>query len=160
MLNIRVICVGRLRERFYTDAAAEYAKRLSAFCRLEICELPEERRPASPSPAATAAALSREGEAIAAKIPPGAFTAALCVEGDLLASEDVARLLERRALSGSPRLCFLIGGSDGLDEAVKKRADMRISMSRMTFPHHLARVMLLEQLYRGFQISEGGRYHK
>lgn len=160
MLNIKILCVGKLKEKFYNDASAEYLKRLSAYSRTEIEELPEARRPADPSPAETAAALKAEADAIEAHIPQRAYTVALCIEGDMIASEGVAKMLDNCSARGFSKICFIIGGSDGLDERIKKRADARISMSRMTFPHHLARVMLLEQIYRGFKINEGGKYHK
>lgn len=160
MLNIRIICVGRLKEKFYLSAAAEYLKRLGAFCRAEVEELPESRLPANPSAAEIAAALKKESESIALRIPDGALTIALCVEGKELDSVRFSELIEACALKGKSRICFLIGGSFGLDESLKARADLRMSMSQMTFPHHLARIMLLEQIYRAFQIQEGTRYHK
>ena len=160
MLNIKIICVGKLKEKFYLGAAAEYTKRLGAHCRLEVEELPESRLPAQPSPGEVEAALKKEGESIALRIPDGALTVALCVEGRKLDSVRFAELLEACALRGKSRICFLIGGSMGLSEEIKERAELRLSMSQMTFPHHLARIMLLEQLYRAFQIREGTRYHK
>lgn len=160
MQRVMVICVGKLKERFYIDAAAEYVKRLSRYCKLEIIELPEQRLPENPSPSEIARALSREAEAVRAKLPPASAVVAMCIEGKLRSSEDVARLLEDAASGGEKCLAFVIGGSFGLDEGLKRDAWVRLSMSPMTFPHHLARVMLLEQLYRGFQINEGGKYHK
>ena len=171
MQRVTVICVGKLKERFYIDAAAEYAKRLSRYCRLvelmdvaptvlELLELPEQRLPEDPSPAEVARALSREAEAIRGRLPAGAALAALCVEGKLHSSEELAGLLETWGNRGEKCLAFVIGSSFGLDEGLKQEARVRLSMSPMTFPHHLARVMLLEQLYRGFQIHEGGKYHK
>lgn len=160
MQRVTVVCVGKLKERFYIDAAAEYAKRLSRFCKLELIELPEQRLPESPSPAEIARALSREAEAVRAKLPPGSSLVAMCVEGKLRSSEELAGLLRDAASGGEKCLAFVVGGSFGLDEGLKKDAWVRLSMSPMTFPHHLARVMLLEQLYRGFQINEGGKYHK
>ena len=160
MLTVRIICVGRLKEKFYLSAAAEYLKRLSAFCRAEVEELPESRLPANPSEAEIRAALKRERESIALRIPDGALTVALCIEGKELDSVRFSELLEACALKGKSRICFLIGGSFGLDEELKAGADLRLSMSQMTFPHHLARIMLLEQLYRAFQIQGGTRYHK
>ena len=160
MQRVTVICVGKLKERFYIDAAAEYAKRLSRYCRLELLELPEQRLPEDPSPAEVARALSREAEAIRGKLPAGAALAALCVEGKLHSSEELAGLLETWGNRGEKCLAFVIGSSFGLDEGLRQEARVRLSMSPMTFPHHLARVMLLEQLYRGFQINEGGKYHK
>ena len=160
MLAIKLICVGKMREKFYIDAFEEYRKRLGAYCRLECVELAEQRLPERPSAAEIAAALEREGAEIAKNIPPDAYTVALCVEGQERSSEDLSRLLTERELSGKPKLCFLIGGSFGMSESVKKRADLKLSMSKMTFPHHLARVMLSEQIYRAFKIAEGSRYHK
>ena len=160
MLNIKIICVGKLKEKFYTAAAAEYMKRLSTLCRLEVEELPESRLSAQPSQAEVEAALKKEGESIAMRIPAGALTVALCVEGKQLSSVRFSQFLEACALKGRSKLCFLIGGSEGLSEEVKEKAEVRMSMSEMTFPHHLARIMLLEQLYRAFQIREGSRYHK
>ncbi len=160
MLNIKIICVGKLKEKFYTAAAAEYMKRLSTLCRLEVEELPESRLSAQPSQAEVEAALRKEGESIALRIPAGALTVALCVEGKQLSSVRFSQFLEACALKGRSKLCFLIGGSEGLSEEVKEKAEVRMSMSEMTFPHHLARIMLLEQLYRAFQIRDGSRYHK
>ena len=160
MLNIKIICVGKLKEKFYTAAAAEYMKRLSTLCRLEVEELPESRLSAQPSEAEVEAALRKEGESIALRIPAGALTVALCVEGKQLSSVRFSQFLEACALKGRSKLCFLIGGSEGLSEEVKEKAEVRMSMSEMTFPHHLARIMLLEQLYRAFQIREGSKYHK
>lgn len=156
MQRVSVICVGKLKEKFYAEAAAEYVKRLGRYCRLEMVELPEQRLPDHPSPAEIQRALAREAEAIRAKLPAGAAVAALCIEGRLHSSEDLAALLG----GGERGLAFVIGGSWGLHDSVKAAAGVRLSMSPMTFPHHLARVMLLEQIYRGFQIREGGKYHK
>lgn len=160
MMNVTLICVGKMKEKFYIEAAAEYQKRLSPFCRLQILELPEEKLPQDPSQALIDAALRREAEAIRSKLPPNARTVALCIEGQLLSSEALAKRLQTWESGPTNKLVFLIGGSFGLDKSLKEEAQVRISMSPMTFPHHLARVMLLEQLYRGFQINSGTRYHK
>lgn len=160
MLKICLICVGKLKERFYQEACAEYAKRLAPYCRLTIVELPEEKLPQNPSRAQIDAALSREAAAIRAKIPPASRVVALCVEGRLRSSEEMAQMFPDLACSREKCLTFLIGGSFGLDEALKSEAQVRLSMSPMTFPHHLARVMLLEQIYRAFKIEEGSSYHK
>ena len=160
MHKLQLICVGKMKEPFYIQAAAEYVKRLGPYCGLQITEIPEERLPRDPSPAQIEAALAREGENILAKLPPRSSLIALCVEGKLHSSEALAGLLASWAGRGETQLAFAIGGSFGLHPAVKQRAWVRLSMSPMTFPHHLARVMLLEQIYRGFQINEGGRYHK
>lgn len=159
-MNLTVICVGKLKERFYIDAAAEYLKRLSRYCRLDLIELKEERLPDAPSPAQIEAALAKEAAAVCAKIPDNSTLAALCIEGSLRSSAELAQMIENWSTSGSKRLVFLIGSSYGLHPSLKAQAQIRLSMSPMTFPHHLARIMLLEQIYRSFQILEGTRYHK
>lgn len=160
MQRITLLCVGKLKEKFYAEAAAEYAKRLSRYCRLELVELPEERLPENPSPAQIDAALRKEAEAIRGKLPPSSVLVSLCIEGRERSSEELARLMAGWANEGENRLVFLIGGSHGLHESVKAQAAEKLSMSPMTFPHHLARVMLLEQIYRAYQINAGTRYHK
>jgi 23S rRNA (pseudouridine1915-N3)-methyltransferase len=160
MLGVKLICVGKMREKHYVEALKEYEKRLTPFCRLEIEELPECRLPENPSAGEIAAALDREAGQILTRIPAGAWVCALCIEGEMRSSEELAELLRRLTVGGVSRAVFLIGGSCGLHERVKARADERLSMSRMTFPHHLARVMLAEQLYRAFSILSGGKYHK
>jgi len=162
MMNIHIICVGKLKERFYIDAVAEYTKRLSAYCRLQILELPEEKLPQDPSQAQIDAALKKEAAAIRSKLPPNSRVIALCIEGRLRSSEELAAKLRDApwGFAGAKHLVFLIGSSYGLDEELKKESSDRLSMSPMTFPHHLARVMLLEQIYRGFKINEGSKYHK
>lgn len=148
MLRIQLICTGKLKESFYAAACEEYNKRLQRYCALDILELPE------------SGDIKRDGEAMLARIGTGAFVIAMCIEGKGLSSEELAGLIGKCAVQGKSRVCFLIGGSDGLSDEVKRRADVRLSMSRMTFPHHLARVMVLEQIYRAFNINEGGKYHK
>lgn len=160
MLSVRLICVGKLKERFYRDACAEYEKRLKAYCKLEIIELNEQRLPDSPTPALIQSALSKEAEAIRQKIPPGSAVIAMCIEGKPLSSEGLAERITGITGRGFSRLCILIGGSCGMDEALKQSADLWLSMSPMTFPHHLARVMVLEQIYRALNINAGGKYHK
>lgn len=160
MQRVMVICVGKLKERFYMDAAAEYVKRLSRHCKLELVELPEQRLPESPSPAEIEKALAKEAEAIRGKLPPSSSLVALCVEGRMRSSEELAQLLATWGNRGEKCLVFLIGGSFGLHPSIKAQAWVQLSMSPMTFPHHLARVMLLEQIYRGYQILEGSKYHK
>ena len=159
MQRITVLCVGKLKEKFYADAAAEYIKRLSRYCRIEVTELPETRLPEDPSPAEIKKALAAEANAIRQKLEGGAVVA-MCIEGQTCSSEALSKKLAAFALEGKSKVTFLIGGSFGLDETLKKQADWRLSMSPMTFPHHLARVMLLEQIYRACQIAEGTRYHK
>ena len=160
MMSVYLICVGKLKEKFYADAVAEYSKRLSAYCKLTVLELPEERLPDKPSQAQIDAALAKEAAAIRAKLPPNASVVALCVEGRQRSSEELAHLLTTWNNTSAKHLAFLIGGSYGLDEALKAEAWVRLSMSPMTFPHHLARVMVLEQIYRAFKINEGSNYHK
>ena len=160
MLNIHIFCVGKLKEKFYTEASAEYVKRLSAYCKLDLQELPEERLPDKPSQAQVDAALAKEADTIRAKLPASSEIIAMCVEGKTRSSEEVAELLSDFAMGSAKHLVFLIGGSYGLHPSVKQLAKVRLSMSPMTFPHHLARVMLLEQIYRGFKINEGSAYHK
>lgn len=161
MQNITLIVLGKLNAPYYRDAAAEYAKRLGAFCRLHIVELPEEPvHEKNASPALLCRALEKEGRAILAAVPRGAAVVALCVEGKQCTSEELAAWLSQKAASGMPDAAFIIGSSHGLDAAVKAAAEKRLSMSEMTFPHQLARVMLLEQLYRAFSINAGTQYHK
>lgn len=161
-MNVQLICVGKLKEKFYADAVAEYQKRLSPFCKLTVTELAEEKLPPDPSPALIDAALAKEAAAIRAKLAPGTYVIAMCIEGRMRSSQELAAKL-RDGVWGdgsAKRLAFVIGGSYGLDEQLKREANDRLSMSPMTFPHHLARVMLLEQLYRAFQINGGSKYHK
>ena len=160
MLQVRMICVGKMKERFFVDAFEEYRKRLGAYCRLEVTEIAEQRLPESPSEAQISAALEREAGEILKAVPQDAYVVALCVEGREVPSEAMAELIAGRENSGKPKLCFVIGGSFGLSETVKNRADLRLSISKMTFPHNLERVLLAEQLYRGYKIREGSRYHK
>jgi len=162
MMNVHILCVGKLKEKFYLDAVAEYAKRLSAYCKLQITELAEEKLPPSPSQAQIAAALKKEAAALRSKIPPTSRVVALCVEGRMRSSQELAVKLRDVPWgdASAKHLVFLIGSSYGLDESLKREAGDRLSMSPMTFPHHLARVMLLEQIYRAFKINEGGSYHK
>ena len=160
MQKVTILCVGKLKEKYYADAVSEYGKRLSRFCKLEITELSEERLPEDPSPAQIEGALSKEADAIRAKLPPSTMVIALCVEGKTRSSEKLARLMADSATQGVSHLVFLIGGSFGLHPSVKALAAVKLSMSPMTFPHHLARVMLLEQIYRAYQINAGTRYHK
>ena len=160
MQKISVLCVGKLKEPFYAAAAAEYQKRLNRFCKPEIVELAEQRLPEDPSAAEIEQALAREAAQIVERLPRGGAVIAMCVEGTAMSSEALSERLERFAALGASQLTFLIGGSFGLHPRVKAHADLRLSMSPMTFPHHLARVMLLEQIYRAYQIECGTKYHK
>jgi 23S rRNA (pseudouridine1915-N3)-methyltransferase len=160
MLGVTVICEGRLKEKYLRDACDEYVKRLSAYCRLNIIELSPHRLSDNPSEAEISKALNSEGKEIIAKIPNTSKIYAMCIEGKQLPSQELAKQISDCSLQGYDSITFIIGGSFGLSDEVKKRADFKLSMSEMTFPHQLARVMLLEQVYRGFQIISGGKYHK
>ncbi len=160
MQKITVLCVGKLKERFYQEAAAEYVKRLGRHCKLDVVELPESRLPEDPSPGEIQRALAAEAAAIREKLPRGGAVIALCIEGKPCSSVELSRRMQELAVSGKSQLTFLIGGSVGLAEDLKRQADWRLSMSPMTFPHHLARIMLLEQIYRACQIAVGTKYHK
>ena len=160
MQRVTVLCVGKLKEKVYIDAAAEYVKRLQRHCKLELIELPEQRLPDDPSPAEIQKALRAEDDAIRERLPKGGAVIALCIEGKPCSSEELSRRMAEFGVQGKTQLTFLIGGSVGLDEDLKRQADWRLSMSPMTFPHHMARIMLLEQIYRAYQIAGGAKYHK
>ena len=162
MLSINIICVGKLKESFYTDATNEYIKRLGRYCKPEITEIPEFRLPAVPTESQIENALEKESAAIEARLTStgSAKTIVLCVEGDETDSPGLAQMLVDCTVRGTSRINFIIGGSYGLHETIKKAANVRLSLSKMTFPHNLTRVILLEQLYRAFKITEGGKYHK
>ncbi len=154
-----MLCVGKLKEPFYVQAAKEYEKRLIPYCKLELKEVPEERLPDGPSQAQIQNALEKEAQRLQPDLEKGTVIA-LCIEGKPFSSEELARKMESLALAGTSKLTFVIGGSYGLSPSVKAKAQIQLSMSPMTFPHHMARVMLLEQIYRGFQILKGTKYHK
>ena len=160
MFDITLIAMGKLKEKFYLSAAAEYEKRMKGYCQFKILELPEVRLPEDPSPAEIAAGLEKEADLILTKIPKGAWFCVLTPEGKLLSSEALADKLKDVKLSGKSSACFLIGSSFCMAQRVKDKADFKLSMSPMTFPHHLARVMVLEQLYRAEAIQAGSKYHK
>lgn len=160
MFDITLIAMGKLKEKFYLSAAAEYEKRMKGFCRFQLMELPEVRLPEDPSPAEISAGLEKEADLIFSKIPKGAWFCVFTPEGKLLSSEALADKLSEVKLSGKSSACFLIGSSFGMAPRVKAKADFKLSMSPMTFPHHLARVMVLEQLYRAEAIQAGSKYHK
>lgn len=160
MLGVTIICEGKLKEKYLRDACEEYQKRLSAFCKLNIIELSPKRLSDTPSQGEIDNALIAEGKEILSKIPSNAKVYAMCIEGKQLSSQKLAKELELCAVSGFSNAVFIIGGSFGLSDEVKHRADFKLSMSEMTFPHQLARVMLLEQIYRSFNITNGGKYHK
>lgn len=159
MIHLTVITVGNLKESYWRDALAEYEKRLAAFCKPEILQLKEARVSENPSATEISAALSDEGKRILAAIPTGAYKIALCVEGEQFSSEALAARLER-ATSESGKICLIIGSSHGLSPEVKAACDLRLSVSKLTFPHQMMRVLLLEVLYRSFSIIKGTKYHK
>ncbi|MBM6920067.1 23S rRNA (pseudouridine(1915)-N(3))-methyltransferase RlmH [Phocea massiliensis] len=158
MLTIRIVCIGKLKESYLRDAQAEYAKRLGAFCKLEIVELSEYRLPDKPSEAQIQKGLTEEGVQILAKL--SGVCVPLCIEGKTISSPALAEKIASFANCGESTITFVIGGSFGLSDEVKQRGAFKLSMSPMTFPHQLARIMLLEQVYRAFQIQSGGKYHK
>jgi 23S rRNA (pseudouridine1915-N3)-methyltransferase len=160
MLSVTIACVGKLKEAYWRDACAEYVKRLGAFCRIQIVEVAEERLPDTPSAAQIEAAIDAEGQRLLAKIPASASVIALCIEGKQLSSEALSKQMTDWAVDGVSHVVFVIGGSFGLSEAVKREAALRLSFSPMTFPHQLARILALEQIYRAFHIASGGKYHK
>lgn len=160
MFSVTLIAMGKLKEKFYLSASAEYEKRLSGYCDFKLLELPEVRLPENPSPAEIQAGLEKEAELIFSKIPKGAWLCVLTPEGMLLSSEALAAKMKDVKLSGKSSACFLIGSSFGMSPRVKEKADFKLSMSPMTFPHHLARIMVLEQLYRSESIQAGSKYHK
>ena len=160
MFDITLITMGKLKEKFYISAAQEYTKRLSGYCHFTLVELPESRLPENPSPAEIAAGLEKEAETILARIPKSSWFCVFTPEGKELSSEKFAEKMNDVKLSGKSSAIFLIGSSFGMAPKVKERADFRLSMGPMTFPHHLARIMVLEQLYRAEAIQAGSKYHK
>ena len=160
MQKVTIICTGKLKEKFYLSAAAEYEKRLKGYCAFQLLELPECRLPEDPNDTQIAQGLQKEAELIRAKVPKGSWLCIFAPEGKLLSSEELAGKLSELKKSGKSSVCFLIGSSFGVDAELKRQADFLLSMSRMTFPHHLARVMALEQLYRAEAIQAGTKYHK
>ena len=159
-MTVRIIALGKLKEAYLRDAVAEYEKRLKLFCRLQIVEISPYRLPDNPSRSQILDALEKEAVEIDRLIPHGAYVFSMCIEGKMLASESFSRQIEKAAVDGAATVVFIIGSSFGLSERIKAKSDFRLSMSPMTFPHQLARVMLLEQIYRAFQIANGGKYHK
>lgn len=160
MFQITLLAMGKLKEKFYLSGAEEYKKRLGAYCDFRLVELPEYRLPEDPSPGEIALGLQKEAEIIRGKIPKGAWFCVLTPEGKELSSPQLAETMKKVKLSGKSCACFLIGSSFGMDETLKAQADFRLSMGKMTFPHHLARIMVLEQLYRAEAIQAGSKYHK
>lgn len=159
-MNAAILCVGKLREKYFADAAREYQKRISRFGKIEIIELPDLPEPANASEADRMKVMEKEGEAILSRVRPGDRVIALCIDAPQYESEAFAARLAQNDMRLGCRQVFVIGGSLGLSPAVVRRADEKISLSRMTFPHQLARVMLLEQMYRACKINAGEKYHK
>ena len=159
MIGVKFITLGTLKEQYLRDAAAEYEKRLGAFCRVEMIQLKEEKLSDSPSEGEIKNALEREAAKIMSCVPQRAYCVAMCVEGKQLSSEELAERLSDIAETHS-EICFIVGSSYGLSDTVKSRCHMRLSVSRLTFPHQLMRVILLEAVYRGFNIQKGTKYHK
>lgn len=160
MFEITLITMGKLKEKFYLSAAEEYAKRLKGYCKFQLLELPEHRLPDSPSQSEILAGLEKEADQIISKIPKGAWFCVFTPEGKNLSSEEFAAKLKEVKLSGKSSACFLIGSSFGMADRIKQMADFKLSMGKMTFPHHLARIMVLEQIYRAEAIQSGSKYHK
>lgn len=160
MQTVTIISVGKLKDAFFEMASEEYLKRLKVFAKVNVIEIKAGVLPENPSGNEINSVLEKEGEEILKKIPQSAKVVSLCIEGKLYSSEDMAKLLSDTALSGTSHIVFIIGGSYGLSEKVKARTSVRLSMSKMTFPHRLARIMLLEQIYRGYKINAGESYHK
>lgn len=159
-MKITVISVGKIKEKYFTGAIEEYAKRLSRYCKLDLIEVPDEKTPDGASEGLELQIKEKEGERILQKIPDGAFVVALAIDGKMLDSEELAGQMERWNVGGISHVIFLIGGSLGLAPTVLKRADYKLSFSKMTFPHQLMRVILLEQVYRSFRIRNHEPYHK
>ena len=159
-MKITLITVGKIKEKYFTDAIAEYAKRLSRYCKLEIIEVADEKTPDSASEALENQIKEKEGERILSKVPDSAYVVALAIEGKQLSSEDLADKMEKWNVNGISHLVFIIGGSLGLTPKVLNRADFKLSFSKMTFPHQLMRVVLFEQIYRSFRIRNNEPYHK
>ena len=159
-MNIIVIAVGKIKEKFYVQAIAEYTKRLSRYCNLTTIEVPDEKAPENLSNADMLNIINKEGKKIIARIPPGATVITLEIEGKQMTSVDFSKEIESFALKGQSQLCFIIGGSLGLSQEIKNISQLKLSFSKMTFPHQLFRVMLLEQIYRGFRILKNEPYHK
>ena len=159
-MKITLITVGKIKEKYFTDAIAEYARRLSRYCKLEIIEVADEKTPDGASEALENQIKEKEGERILSKVPDSAYVIALAIEGKQLSSEELADKMEKWNVGGISHLVFIIGGSLGMTPKVLNRADYKLSFSKMTFPHQLMRVVLLEQIYRSFRIRNNEPYHK
>jgi 23S rRNA (pseudouridine1915-N3)-methyltransferase len=159
-MNIQIVCIGKLKEKYWIEALSEYRKRLSKYCTISIDELKEERLSDNASPAQEQEVIEKEGERILGRLKAGTYVIALDIRGKALSSEELAEAMNNLAINGRSDVAFIIGGSLGLSKAVLQRADMRLSFSKMTFPHQMMRIILLEQLYRSFKINRNETYHK
>lgn len=160
MMNVQFIVLGKLKEKYMKDFFGEYEKRLSMYCKLTVTELEPVKLSDNPSNAEIENALNKETQMIVAKIPKNSYVFSMCIEGKQLSSEELSQKLEDIAIGGKSTIVFIIGSSFGLSDEIKKISDFKFSMSKMTFPHKLARIMLTEQVYRAFSISNNGKYHK
>lgn len=160
MLSLTIIAVGQLKEKYFREAADEYKKRLGGSGKVNEIEIKEEKTPDSPSNAQIEAALSKEAERILEAIPKRSYVVTMCIEGKQMSSEEFSRILDNVSVQGKSSVCFIIGSSHGLSDKVKAVSDLKLSMSKMTFPHKLARIMLFEAIYRAGEISVGSKYHK
>ncbi len=158
-MRVSILCVGKIKEKFYTDAISEYAKRLGRFCDFEIIEIPDEKIPDKASDKEKDMIKQREGDKLLSKLKPDSFVISLCIEGRTLSSEELADTVQS-AFNNTNHITFIIGGSLGLSDDVKAKSSLRLSFGRMTLPHQLMRVVLTEQIYRSFMINHGGTYHK
>ena len=159
MIKINIVCIGNLKEKYYRDSFFEYSKRLKRYCKFTVDQLDECKLPQNSSAAEIEEAIKAEGKSILSKLH-SSFIIALCIEGKMFSSEELSDTIDKLSVQGISEISFVIGGSWGLSDEIKNRANIKLSMSRMTFPHQLARIMLCEQIYRAFQISNNGKYHK
>ncbi len=159
-MKITILCVGKIKEKFYREAVSEFEKRLSRYCRLEIVEVSDEKTEEQASDAEAALVKDKEGERLLKSIREDGYVICLAIDGKMLDSVELSRTIEQLGIRGESHIYFVIGGSLGLSEAVLKRADYKLSFSKMTFPHQLMRVILLEQIYRGYRIMNHQPYHK
>ena len=159
-MKISIVCVGKVKEKFYSDAIDEFSKRLSRYCKLEIIEVADEKTPDQASDTEVKQIKDKEGERLLKNIKEDAYVICLCIDGKQLDSEELSNKVEKLGIQGTSHICFVIGGSLGLAEDVVKRADYKLSFSKMTFPHQLMRVILMEQIYRAYRIMNNEPYHK
>lgn len=160
MLTVNIICIGKIKEKYWTEAIGEYSKRLTSFCKFNIIELDEEKVTSNPNDSQISGILQTEGKRIISKLSKNSYVIPMCIEGKMLSSTQLAEKLSQIPMQGKSSIDFIIGGSWGLSEEVKSKADLKLSMSKMTFPHQMARVVLCEQIYRAFEIASNGKYHK